>query len=237
MAVPTRHTTPQCALHSVQAVSGADRFFVACTDSRVAPSPSNTGTGVQSCGNNKYCCGKLWDCCTAEADVFTLPEAEVVRTISAYSSYNTAGSTGSLESAKHSNALAIGLGVGVGVGGFLLLALGVLYVLKRRARAKHHSGYERAKRHSGYEKKEEASEMDGSFSTELPDTSPKPAPSKVGYSAPVGGVVHEIGEGGAGPSIPPQELEARPRYDWEPRNEPEPRDGGFRPVDHDRNVL
>lgn len=230
MAVPIRHTTPQCALHSVQAVSSADRYPVGFTDSRVAPYPNDKGTGVQSCGNNRYCCGRSGDCCAAEADVFTLPEAKVVKTISASSSYNTksAGSTGSLESAKHSNALAVGLGVGLGVGGFLLLALGVLYMLKRRARAK---------RHAGYEKKEEASEMDGSFSTELPDTSPEPAPSKIGYSAPVGGVVHEIGEGGAGPSIPPQELEAKPRYDWEPRNEPEPRDGGFRPVDHDRHAL
>ena len=224
MAVPIRHTTPQCALHSVQAVSSIGRVVVACTDSCVAPFPDSSGTGVQSCGNNKYCCGRSGDCCAAEADVFTLPEAKVVATIAASSSYKT----GSLESTKHSNALAVGLGVGLGVGGFLLLALGVLYMLKRRLRAK---------RHAGYEKKEEASEMDGSFSTELPDTSPEPTPSKIGYSAPVGGVVHEIGEGGAGPSIPPQELEAKPRYDWEPRNEPEPRDGGFRPVDHDRHAL
>lgn len=209
-------------------MSSPDRFVVAFTDSCVAPFPSDNGKGVKSCGNNKYCCGRADDCCTNEANIFTLPEGEVVKTISASSSYITdsADSTGSLASAKHSNALAVGLGVGLGVGGFLLLALGVLYMLKRRVRAK---------RHAGYEKKEEASEMDGSFSTELPDTSPEPAPSKVGYSAL--GVVHEIGEGSAGPSIQPQELEAKPRYDWEPRNEPEPRDGGFRPEDHDRHVL
>jgi hypothetical protein len=203
---------------------------VAWADSCVAPFNRTKGQGVVRCGNNKYCCGRSGDCCSNEANIFALSEGEVVKTISASSSFVTdsADSTGSLESVKHSNALAIGLGVGLGVGGFLLLALGVLYMLKRRAKAK---------RHAGYEKKEEASEMDGSFSTELPDTSPEPAPSKVGYSAPVGGVVHEIGEGGAGPSIPPQELEARPRYDWEPRNEPEPRDGGFRPEDHDRHPL
>lgn len=133
-------------------------------------------------------------------------------------------STGSLSTTKSNNVLAIGLGVGIGVGGILLLVLGVLFLLKRRARAR---------AHAGYEKKEEASEMDASSNAELPDSSPEPQPTKVGYTVPESPVVHEIGEGHAGPSTQPQELEARPRYDWEPRNEPEPRDGGFRPADRD----
>jgi hypothetical protein len=81
LAVPIRHSTPHRALSSVQNVSSPDRFFVAFTDSCVAPFPSDNGKGVKSCGNNKYCCGRADDCCTNEANIFTLPEGEVVKTV------------------------------------------------------------------------------------------------------------------------------------------------------------
>ncbi|KAF2999279.1 hypothetical protein E8E13_003926 [Curvularia kusanoi] len=214
----------------------------ACTDSTfnstacprfcLDPAYGLKGVGVKGCGNNQYCCGVSGDCCTDAAKLFKLAEAEVVTTISPSSSFitDTANITSkdSQSSGKSHRALAIGLGVGIGIGGFLLLVLGILFMLKRRARAKSHLGYE---------KKEEPSEMDGSSNTELPDSSPEPPPTKTPYSVPGSGVVHEIGVGNAGPSTQPVELEAKPRYDWEPRNEPEPRDGGFRPEDHDRHGV
>lgn len=229
VAAQIRHSTPRRAPSTVWVVSSADNTLVACTDSRAAGYHMDRGNGVKSCGNDTYCCGKSGDCCTDAANIFSLKAAEVVTTISATSAFitDTADSKDGSSAGKGNRALAIGLGVGIGVGGFLLLILGVLYMLKRRARAR---------LHAGYEKKEEVSEMDASSNAELPDSSQEPPPTKVGHTAPDSGVVHEIGDGAAGPSMPPQELEARPRYDWEPRNEPEPRDGGFRPVEHDRHL-
>lgn len=202
------------------------------TDSCVAGYRNDRGQGLRSCGSNTYCCGSSGDCCIDAGKTFTLDGGEdAITTISPSSAYgtDTADSTSKkdLSPTGNNNALAIGLGVGIGVGGLLLLVLGVLFLLKRRARAR---------THAGYEKKEELSEMDASSNAELPDSSPEPPPTKIGYTVPDSPVVHEIGDGGAGPSLPPQELEARPRYDWEPRNEPEPRDGGLRPKDHDRHL-
>lgn len=148
--------------------------------------------------------------------------ANAVTTISASSAYitNTVNGTSAsvLTSGDNHRTLAIGLGVGIGVGGFLLVALAVLYVLKRRAKTKCSAEYE---------KTEEASELDASWKGELSASSNTPPPTKAGHTAAGSGVVHEIGDGRMGPSTAPQELEAN-TYDWEPRNEPEPRDGGFR---------
>lgn len=148
-------------------------------------------------------------------------------TISASSSYITAvaNDTSAVMSTSGENrhALAIGLGVGIGVGGFLVIALAVLYVLKRRAKMK---------RSAEYEKTEEISELDSSWKAQLPDSANAPPPTKVSHTAPGTGVIHEIGDGRMHSTSVPQELEASHTYDWEPRNEPEPRDGGFRPTEH-----
>lgn len=182
---------------------------------------------MKSCGNNTYCCGTSGDCCSDTINVFALNVAEVVTTISASSAYITnpanSVSASDLTSGNGNHALAIGLGVGIGVGGFLLIALAVLFILKRRVKSK---------RSPEYEKEEEVSELDASVQGELPDTSDPPPPIKVSHTAPRSGVVHEIADGTTVSSVPPQELEANNIYDWEPRNEPEPRDGGFRPVEH-----
>lgn len=194
-------------------------------DSWTAGYHKDSGHGVKSCGNNTYCCGASGDCCSDATNVFALEAAEVLTTISASSAYitNTPNGTSAVMSSSGDGhrTLAIGLGVGVGIGGFLLVALAVLYILKRRAKTK---------RTAKYEKTEEVSELDASWKAQLPDSSDTSTPTKVSHTAPGTGVVHEIGDGRLHPSIAPQELEANHTYDWEPRNEPEPRDGGFRPV-------
>lgn len=122
---------------------------------------------------------------------------------------------------KDDHALAIGLGVGIGAGGFLLIVLAALYVLKRRAKAR---------AIAGYQKKEDISEMDASLRSEIPDA--LPTATKASYAAPGDGVIHEIADARNEVPIAPQELDANTTYDWEPRNEPQPRDGGFRPEQH-----
>ncbi|KAJ8113885.1 hypothetical protein OPT61_g4091 [Boeremia exigua] len=187
---------------------------------------NDRGHGVKSCGNDTYCCGASGDCCSDSANIFALESAETVTTISASSAYITSAandtSASSLAPGVDHHALAIGLGVGIGVGGFLLIALAVLYVLKRRAKSK---------RSVEFEKDEEVSELDAEWKAELPDSTTAPAPTKTCHTAPGNGVIHELAEGRTGPSTPPQELEANTTYDWEPRNEPEPRDGGYRPTE------
>jgi hypothetical protein len=201
--------------------------FVAYTDSHLAPYHIDRGQGVKSCGNDTYCCGASGDCCTDTSNVFSLNAAEVVKTISASSAFITNAandtSSGDLLSGNGNRALAIGLGVGIGVGGFLLICLAVLFLLKRRRKARQDAGYEK--------KEEDPSELDAPWRAQLPDSVPEPAPpSKASHTAPGTGVVHEIADGRTETALPPQELEAH-TYDWEPRNEPEPRDGGFRPED------
>lgn len=200
---------------------------VAYTDSYLAPSHTDRGQGVKSCGNDTFCCGASGDCCTDTSNVFSLDAAEAVHTISASSAFitNAANDTSSraLSSKNDNYALAIGLGVGIGVGGFLLICLAILYLLKRKRKLRENAGYEK--------KEEEPSEMDAPWRAQLPDSVPPPAtPTKAGHTAAGSGVVHEIADGRTEPVVPPQELEAH-TYDWEPRNEPEPRDGGFRPED------
>ncbi|KAF2630467.1 hypothetical protein BU25DRAFT_419446 [Macroventuria anomochaeta] len=188
---------------------------------------NDRGQGVKKCGDSTYCCGASGDCCSDPANVFTLEAAEVVATISASSAYITSisandTSTDDFTSEKNNHrALAIGLGVGISLGGFLLVALAVFYILKRKAKAN---------ANAGYEKKEEVSELDAPWKAQLPDSIS--APTKAGYAAPADGVVHEIADGRTEPSVAPQELEANNTYDWEPRDEPQPRDGGFRPEEH-----
>ena len=94
-------------------------------------------------------------------------------------------------------------------------------MLKRRTKAK---------ANAGYEEKKEICELDASWRAQLPDS--LPAPIKSGYTAPTPGVIHEIASERTGPAMAPQELDANTTYDWEPRNEPQPRDGGFRPEEH-----
>ncbi|KAF3049679.1 hypothetical protein E8E11_009846 [Didymella keratinophila] len=195
-----------------------------CTD---APYHTDRGQGVKSCGNDTYCCGASGDCCTDTSNVFKLDAAEVVKTISASSAFitNAANDTSSedLLSGNNNHALAIGLGVGIGVGGFLLICLAVLFLLKRRRKAREDAGYEK--------KDEDPSELDAPWRAQFPDSVPEPAPpTKANHTASGSGVVHEIADGRTETALPPQELEAH-TYDWEPRNEPEPRDGGFRPED------
>lgn len=195
-----------------------------CTDSYTAGYHNDRGQGIKQCGDNTYCCGRSGDCCSDSANVFTLEAADAVATISASSAYITSTSAnttsaGDLTSGKdHHRSLAIGLGVGVGLGGFLLLALAILYLLKRRAKAD---------ANAGYEKEEEVSELDAQWKAQLPDS--LPVPTKAGYTAPENGAIHEMASGRTEASVAPQELEANTTYDWEPRNEPQPRDGGFRP--------
>ncbi|KAJ4988661.1 hypothetical protein SVAN01_05794 [Stagonosporopsis vannaccii] len=187
---------------------------------------NDRGHGVKSCGNNTYCCGTSGDCCSNAASIFALEAAEVVTTISASSAYitNPANDPSAIMSTSgdDQHALAIGLGVGIGVGGSLLVVLAVLYMLKRRAKTK---------RSAEYEKQEEVPELDASWKAQLPDSPNTSAPTKVGHTALGTGAVHEIGEGRMHPTTVPQELEANNTYDWEPRNEPEPRDGGLRPTE------
>ncbi|KAF1933621.1 uncharacterized protein M421DRAFT_88791 [Didymella exigua CBS 183.55] len=195
-----------------------------CTDT---PNHTDRGQGVKSCGNDTYCCGASGDCCTDTLNVFSLNAAEVVNTISASSAYITdtanATSSGDLLSGENNHAMAIGLGVGIGVGGFLLICLAVLYLLKRRRKDGENAGYEI--------KEEKPSELDAPWRAQLPDSVPASAPTiKAGHTASGTGVIHEIADRGTESAPPPQELEAH-TYDWEPRNEPEPRDGGFRPED------
>lgn len=213
---------------------------MAFTDSCAASNHDDRGQGVKSCGNNTYCCGASGDCCSTSANVFTLEAAEAGTTISASSAYTTNTpndtandtSTGILSSGKDHHALAIGLGVGIGVGGFLLLALAVLYLLKRRVKAKRTAGYEKK---DEVPESREVPELDASWKAQLPDALPELTPAKVGHTAPGSGAVHEIADGKTGPPVAPQELEASTTYDWEPRNEPQPRDGGFRPEEHTRH--
>lgn len=200
---------------------------MAYTDSRIAPYHTDRGQGVKSCGNNTYCCGSSGDCCTDTSNVFSLDAAETVKTISASSAFITdaanSSSSGDLLSGNDNHALAIGLGVGIGVGGFLLICLAVLFLLKRRRKTRENAGYEK--------KEEEPSELDAPRRAQLPDSVPEPAPpTKASHTASGTGFVHEIADGRTESTLPPQELEAH-TYDWEPRNEPEPRDGGFRPED------
>lgn len=202
--------------------------IVAYTDSCLAPYHTDRGNGVKECGNNTYCCGGSGDCCTDPTNVFLLDAAEEVKTISASSAFITKAandtSSGELLSGNDNHALSIGLGVGLGVGGFLLLALAILYLLKRRRKTRESAGYD--------EKEDEPSELDASWRAELSDSIPPPAPpTKAGHTAAGIGVIHEIADGRTETAIAPQELEAH-TYDWEPRNEPEPRDGGMRPEDH-----
>ena len=187
------------------------------------------GQGVKKCGDKTYCCGASGDCCSDSSNIFTLDAAEVVATISASSAFITSAAadsstTGDLTSGNSHRALTIGLGVGIGVGGFLLIALAVLYLLKRRAKAK---------ANAGYEEKKEVSELDSSWRAQLQDS--LPAPTKSRYAASSPGVVHEIASGRTEPAVAPQELDANTTYDWEPRNEPQPRDGGFRPEEPDEH--
>ena len=184
---------------------------------------------MKNCGDNTYCCGASGDCCSDSSNVFTLQAANVVATISASSAFITSAaadstSTGDSKSENSHHALTIGLGVGVGLGGFLLIALAVLYMLKRRSKAR---------ANAGYEEKKEISELDAPWRAQLPDASP--VPTKSGYAAPDPGVVHEIASGRTEPAVAPQELEANTTYEWEPRNEPQPRDGGFRPEEPDEH--
>ncbi|KAF2263884.1 hypothetical protein CC78DRAFT_262699 [Lojkania enalia] len=89
----------------------------------------NRGEGIQTCGNDQYCCNQNYDCCSRLEDIFILPAANVVTTIP----YGTAASTRSttdppLSSASSpsiersqqpsqpndsSNAVSIGVGVGI----------------------------------------------------------------------------------------------------------------------------
>ncbi|KZM27103.1 hypothetical protein ST47_g1755 [Ascochyta rabiei] len=168
------------------------------------------------------------------ANIFTLDAADVIATISPSYDFSTVSSTTTAPTSanatpssepmlvnNHHRSLAIGLGVGIGVGGFLLIALAVLYILKRKAKTK---------ANGGYQKEEEISELDASWTPQLPEASPTAA--KAGYTAPGDGVVHEIASGKTDPPIGAQEMDANTTYDWEPRNEPQPRDGGFRPEEH-----
>lgn len=182
---------------------------------------------MKSCGDNTYCCGASGDCCADTSNLFSLDAAEAVNTISASSAFitNAANDTsaGNLSPGNDNHALAIGLGVGIGVGGLLLICLVVLFLLKRRRKARENAGYEK--------KEEEPSELDAPWTAQLPDSVPVHAPpTKASHTASGAGVVHEISDGRTETDLPPQELEAH-AYDWEPRNEPEPRDGGLRPED------
>ncbi|UPX12324.1 uncharacterized protein EKO05_0002878 [Ascochyta rabiei] len=195
---------------------------------------NDRGQGVKKCGDNSYCCGGSGDCCSNSANIFTLDAADVIATISPSYDFSTVSSTTTAPTSanatpssepmlvnNHHRSLAIGLGVGIGVGGFLLIALAVLYILKRKAKTK---------ANGGYQKEEEISELDASWTPQLPEASPTAA--KAGYTAPGDGVVHEIASGKTDPPIGAQEMDANTTYDWEPRNEPQPRDGGFRPEEH-----
>jgi hypothetical protein len=108
------------------------------------------GQGVQSCGNNIYCCAANYDCCTNSTSIFSLSVANIVTTIPAMGDSKTsstaapnstsaaqAPSTTAIKSTSEratSNAVIMGVGVGVGVGGFsvFLLALTFLFRYKRR---------------------------------------------------------------------------------------------------------
>lgn len=96
------------------------------------------------------------------------------------------------------------------------MVLTALHFLKRRTKARTHAN-------SG--PKEEVSELDASSTVQSPES----LPSKAGYTDPEIGTVHEIASGRTEIPAGVHELDDHATYDWEPRNEPQPRDGGFRP--------
>jgi hypothetical protein len=104
------------------------------------------GQGVQSCGNNIYCCAANYDCCTNSTSIFSLSVANIVTTIPAMGDSKTS-STAAPNSTSAAQALSTtaikstseratsnAVIMGVGVGGFFvfLLALTFLFRYKRR---------------------------------------------------------------------------------------------------------
>jgi hypothetical protein len=209
-------------------VSNGTCLFRHHADSYTEGYNNDRGQGVRECGNDTYCCGgaRSSDCCSDPASIFSLETANAVATIapivasattSLPSAASATNSSTDQPASKNGNnhGLAIGLGVGIGVGGCLLIALAILYFLKRRAKA-------RAK--ADLVQNQKVSELDGSWRTQSQD----PSTTKASHAASGDGVIHELASGSNEPTVAPQELDAH-TYDWEPRGEPEPRDGGWRP--------
>ncbi|KAF1941477.1 hypothetical protein EJ02DRAFT_512401 [Clathrospora elynae] len=114
------------------------------------------GQGVQSCGNNEYCCATNYDCCTNSTSIFTLDVAKIVTTIPAMGDSRTSSTvapnssptvpttsttTNDLSSDRPGiNAVVIGVGIGVGVGGFFILLLAFAFFLYHRRKGKIASG-------------------------------------------------------------------------------------------------
>lgn len=110
---------------------------------------------------------------------------------------------------------AIGVGVGVGMGGLLILCLAVFLLRRRRA-------------HKATSMSKETAELDSVGLTkhaQVQDTKAK-------YSAEssTNRVRHELaGEGRS----EPHELDGQNRVELDGSDQPEPRDGGFKPHDQD----
>ncbi|KAH4254079.1 hypothetical protein HBH61_171270 [Parastagonospora nodorum] len=109
------------------------------------------GHGVQSCGNNIYCCAANYDCCTNFTSIFNLGVADIVTTIQAMGDIKTSltavpnstlfaratSTTTTKEESKQgaSNAVAIGVSIGIGMGAVFAFVLALMFILyKRRKR-------------------------------------------------------------------------------------------------------
>ncbi|PSN70932.1 hypothetical protein BS50DRAFT_618095 [Corynespora cassiicola Philippines] len=101
----------------------------------------DAGEGLQSCGNNKFCCRENYDCCTNSTNIFDLSVGNIVTTIprpvSATATSSPATSTG--RSQNSNTSLAIGLGVGLGVATLLIIILATLLILRRRKNKRPHT--------------------------------------------------------------------------------------------------
>lgn len=177
------------------------------------------GQGVQSCGNNAYCCAVNYDCCTNSSSIFTLGVAKIVTTISAMGDSKTdsnaapdstsaarATSTTAIKPNSEraaSHAVVMGVGIGVGVGGLfvLLLAFTLIFCYKRRRRSISDT--------TGFE---DTPELEAVTPSKLPV--PEVSQGKLDFALRATGPVQEMsGEPAALIPKEPQELEHQPIFE------------------------
>lgn len=115
------------------------------------------GNGLQSCGNQRFCCAGKGDCCEDSSNIFSLGIGNIITTLPTLEQFQSSSTriqssdatqssattqsppgTPAMESTQEShksNGVAIGVGVGVGVGGLLIVLISVVFCLRRRKRA------------------------------------------------------------------------------------------------------
>jgi hypothetical protein len=183
------------------------------------------GQGVQSCGNNAYCCAANYDCCTNSTSIFALSVANIVTTIPAMGESRTDStiapfhtSTAAAQATPPtiiqsnseraaSKAVVMEIGIGVGLGGLfvILLAFSAFFCYKRRATST-----------SDTTRFENTPELDAANFSRLPE--PDISHGVLHYASRAKGLRQEMcGEPAALIPKEPQELQHQPIFELQGR--------------------